>query len=111
MARAVELINVLGEDYNIIKSNEEKHQALKDCNGFFDFSTKEIIIRDDLDKTGVGLNANGEVFLNQTVRHELIHAFMEESGVVSAEWCNDELLVDWIAIQLPKMVKAMKDYL
>ena len=46
------------------------------------------------------------------LRHELVHAFLHESGLdKEAPWGNEgeELFVDWIALQLPKMVKAMKE--
>lgn len=40
---------------------------------------------------------------NETCRHELIHAMFFESGLYS--YSNDELLVDWIASQFPKMAE------
>lgn len=38
-------------------------------------------------------------------RHEIVHAFFGESGL--KDYMHDETLVDWIAAQLPKMVKVM----
>ena len=44
------------------------------------------------------------------IRHELIHAFLYESGLdVNSKWGTDETLVDWIALQFPKMEKAFKE--
>jgi hypothetical protein len=40
------------------------------------------------------------------IRHELVHAFFEESGLT--EYKNNELLVDWIAKQFPKLAKAFQ---
>jgi len=37
----------------------------------------------------------------------LVHAFFVESGI--DDWFSDEKLVDWIAIMLPKMVRAMQE--
>ena len=48
-----------------------------------------------------------EELKNKVLRHEIVHAFFHESGC--SEWTNDENLVEWIAIQVPKMAKAMKE--
>lgn len=37
-------------------------------------------------------------------RHELIHAFLYECGLNdSSDWARNEELIDWLAIQLPKI--------
>lgn len=48
------------------------------------------------------------------LRHEIVHAFLNESGlkdncfnIVSA-WANNEEMVDWFAIQGPKIYEAWK---
>ena len=40
---------------------------------------------------------------NETCRHELIHAMFFESGLYC--YSEDEVLVDWIASQFPKMAE------
>ena len=35
------------------------------------------------------------------IRHEIIHAYLYESGLDS--YAEDETIVDWIAAQFPKM--------
>lgn len=42
----------------------------------------------------------------EVMRHELIHAFFSESGL--DEYSSNEQLVEWIAIQFPKMQKAFE---
>lgn len=42
-----------------------------------------------------------------TLRHEIIHAFLNESGLTSNSngvdcWARNEEMIDWIAIQYPK---------
>jgi hypothetical protein len=37
------------------------------------------------------------------MRHELIHAFLFESGLDCCSWADKEEIVDWIAIQFPKL--------
>lgn len=50
----------------------------------------------------------------ETLRHELIHAFLNESGLqynslgVENAWAKNEEMVDWFAIQMPKLIKAFR---
>ena len=44
------------------------------------------------------------------LRHEIVHAFLYESGLdVSSEWARNEEIVDWIALQTPKLQKAFEE--
>ena len=52
--------------------------------------------------------------MKKQLRHEIIHAFLAESGLqTNFEHCrqfgHDETMVDWIAIQFPKIYKVYKD--
>jgi hypothetical protein len=48
----------------------------------------------------------------ETIRHEILHAFFSESGLSDSTfaydggWAQNEEMVDWIAIQGPKIYKA-----
>lgn len=42
--------------------------------------------------------------------NEIVHAFLLESGLdENSEWARNEELVDWIAIQGPKIWKAWQE--
>lgn len=42
--------------------------------------------------------------LHEIERHELIHAFLYECGLNdSSDWARNEELIDWLAIQFPKI--------
>ena len=43
----------------------------------------------------------------ESLSHECIHAYFRESGLYS--YMSDEVLVDWIATQFPKMAQALKE--
>ena len=43
----------------------------------------------------------------EIMRHELVHAFLSESGLDN--YSSDEVLVQWMAAQLPKMFETMKE--
>jgi hypothetical protein len=51
----------------------------------------------------------------KVLRHEIIHAFLHESGLsgnslqYEGAWSQCEEMVDWIAIQFPKMLRAFQD--
>lgn len=43
----------------------------------------------------------------EVMRHEIIHAAFFESGL--PDYCSDETLVNWLAIQFPKLVTLFKE--
>ncbi len=48
------------------------------------------------------------VYKNEVARHEIIHAFLSESGLKScSSWATNEEMIDFFAIQFPKIVKVM----
>lgn len=99
-------VNILGTEYKITL----KELKDSDVDGFTDYTEKAILIRSD-NYNEVG---NFEWLQKKQLRHELIHAFMAESGL-QANWehvqkfGHDETTVDWIAIQSPKMFKIFQD--
>lgn len=107
-------INILGSEWNIKFGNEEQYPNLKNMDGYCDQSTREIIV-DDMEKYQEQLGSKADLpnYRKQVTRHEIIHAFLFESGLdicsVKAEsWATNEEMVDWIAIQMPKIIAAME---
>ena len=52
--------------------------------------------------------------MNKQLRHEIIHAFLSESGLQSNfEHCtkfgHEETMIDWIAVQFPKIYEVYKE--
>lgn len=53
--------------------------------------------------------------MDATLRHEIIHAFFNESGLKDSSfiseipWARNEEMVDWFAIQSPKIYKVFKE--
>ena len=43
------------------------------------------------------------------IRHELTHAFLFESGLDTCSWAQNEEMVDWIALQFPKLLQVFKE--
>ena len=99
---------VLGTPYKI----KVVEDAGKDTDGFTDFSTKEISLL-SVKQEPLSM-ADLKRYQRQVLRHEIIHAFLFESGLSACShgigaFATDEELVDWIAIQSPKIWRAFKE--
>lgn len=99
-------LNILGTEYEIVKDAEEKdYPILEDVDGYTDFSIKKIVIA-KLEKEDMSVK-DLEYITKKVLRHEIVHAFMYESGLDSnSDYARNEELIDWIAIQFEKMLEA-----
>ena len=100
-------VNVLGTDYSVILANEQEEPRLCNVDGFCDDSAKEIYV-DDMSKAAQSTDSKKDLlaYRNKVIRHELTHAMLSESGLQSeSDWARNEEIVDWIAIQGPKLAK------
>jgi len=103
-------VNILGTKYTIITDASKKdYPQLSDCYGFNDETTKQIVIgglehRYDEDLT------NLKIFENKVLIHEIIHCFLNESGLAEcSEWARNEEMVDFFARQIDKIQKAIEE--
>lgn len=99
------LINILGVPYSIEYADDESDDRIEGSYGFTDSSVKEIgLCRPEAES---GSMKNLKSFEMKIARHEIIHAFLEESGLgEECSFARNEELIDRIAIQLPKIVTA-----
>lgn len=96
-------VNILGTEYKVIREPFSN----KDIDGYCDYTSREIRIRDD----NVNEVGDFDELMRKQLRHEIIHAFLAESGLQSnyehyKQFGHEETIVDWFAIQFPKMIKA-----
>lgn len=102
-------VDILGTTWTVQISTEEDEPRLKDCDGFTDKTTHVIRIQDMPDDCSLG---NPLEYVKKVIRHEVIHAFMFESGLAEnwehKEMGQEELTVDWIAIQFPKIQNVIE---
>lgn len=103
------MVNILGTEYIIRFVPEEEDPELKDCDGYCDETAKEIVVKQY--KHGEPESKkNLELQEQKNRRHEIIHAFLSESGLAeNSEWAQNEEMVDWIAKQGPKLIKAWQE--
>ena len=112
-------VNILGTPYEIIvkKYDEEEAFERRSIAGFCDGYVKEIVVCDMHTYKGWEQEAEKTIVAAQkeTLRHEIVHAFFNESGLqdssfgIDNSWARNEEMVDWIAIQGAKIYKAWKD--
>lgn len=104
-------VNILGTEYKILLDCDEDDMPIG-SDGCCDHSNHTIkIMRIPVDRNSV---KDISAYTKKVLRHEIIHAFLHESGVWSCScavdaWAMSEEMVDWIAIQSPKMLKAFKE--
>lgn len=104
-------INVLGTEYQILFKDTSEDDELADSDGYMEAFSKKIVVRKD--------NPNGiddfEQSQKNVLRHEVFHAFLQESGLAQnaqrsiGSWARNEEMVDWFAIQSPKIYKVFAE--
>lgn len=102
-------INILGTNYQIETDVEpKKDKKLENRYGYTDYSIKKIVVAKS-DKTDESVE-DIKFCDKEVLRHEIIHAFLYESGLDSqTTWALNEEIVDWIALQLPKIKKVCEE--
>lgn len=103
-------IDVLGTMYTVIIASEKEDSYLENCDGYCDKTSKKVVVKDKDDDCELD---DFDVYKKTCLRHEIIHAFLFESGLHNNfkhdQWGHDEMMVDWIATQFPKLYKAFED--
>lgn len=111
-------VDILGTRYSIVKRKYSEDSAFekRGIDGYCDGMLKEIVCCDMT--TYKGFEHESEEYINacekHTLRHEIIHAFFNESGLMensvqyTGGWATNEEMVDWIATQHVKIQKAFQ---
>ena len=117
-------VNVMGTIYAIETGNDDTDPALKEIDGYVDSSIKKIVIHDFVHKDGddesiVRFSKKDlEAVKKRVLRHEILHAFLYESGLDTCgyigsdeaySWPLNEEMVDWFALQSPKIFAAYNE--
>lgn len=103
-------VNILGSEWKVKYVNVKEDDALTDKDGSCDRTTRTIVIAEDSGGSGFG---DYKEYQRSVIRHEIIHAFLIESGLDNNwqhanQFGHEETMVDWIAIQFPKIQEAFK---
>jgi len=113
------VVSILGTEYTIIVKKYEEDEAFerRSIDGYCDSWTKQIVVCDMFTYKGWEHELPETVASAQkeVLRHEIVHAFFEESGLadssnsVDCAWAKNEEMVDWFAIQGPKIFKVWQE--
>ena len=103
-------MDILGVQYSIVYLTEDEEDRLGGSNGFTDWTEQRIVIN----KTERGDIANKQRMFRKIVRHEIVHAFLLESGLDYCSlpcdsWATNEEMVEWFARMGERIYKAWKD--
>lgn len=103
-------IDILGTEYTLTVCNEDEEPRLCGFDGITDETTKELLVESyDKHMDEPTRKRNLQVQINKVKRHEIIHAFLFESGLAeNSTWAQEEEMVDFFAIQFPKLLEAFK---
>lgn len=101
-------IDVLGTDYEVRLVADTEDPKLKDdyIDGYCDCTTKVIAVKVNQEEDSNTLE-DLNVYRDKVLKHEIVHAFMNESGLRENSWACNEEIVDWIAIQFDKMFETI----
>ena len=103
------IVSILGTEYTIEERTRSEDAYLKDHDGYCDKTSKLIVIDHSPDDSELD---DYEAYKRKVLRHEIIHAFLFESGLhenfTHPSSGHDETYVDWIAVQFPKMLEVFK---
>lgn len=114
--KSIKTVNILGTSYRVhMGVSVSKDNELEGRFGYCSHTLKKIVIA-DLDSIETWKNEpsySKKIQTNRTLRHEIIHAFLDESGLCGSStscdaWALNEEMIDWIAMQLPKILKVLR---
>lgn len=112
----VKTIKILGTSYKVHTNVPvTKDRELIDRFGYCSYKERRIVVA-DMNTIESWVNESHDAKLSQmkeTLRHEIIHAFLNESGLMGSSstgipWAMNEEMVDWFAMQLPKIIKVFR---
>lgn len=104
------VVDILGATYTIHRVPAKDDPCLSDCAGYSDWTARKIVVASDMGGTLEHL----EEYEKKVMRHEIVHAFLFESGLAEcaaedACGAHNEQMVDWIAWQGPKIMDAWEE--
>ena len=111
-------IDILGTEYTIvkIKYDEDSVFSKESIDGYCSSQRSEIVYCDMTTHPNTKGGTKEEIrnIEGEILRHEIVHAFLSESGlaesttIIDRAWAKNEEMIDWFAIQSPKMFKAFQ---
>ncbi len=106
-------VSVLGVPYALEYRTKAQDPDFEGCDGYCDTSVKLCVVRryTAAERREPNTQKDLDAYGRKCMRHELTHAFLYESGLSvngmgPDSWPICEEIVDWMAIQGPKLYAA-----
>jgi len=112
-------INILGTEYGFCVKPYDSEPYFKEnsVSGYCDGVLKQIVLCEpatlpDMENETPEFCA---AYQREVMRHEIVHAYFNESGLadsslqINIAWARNEEMVDWIALQGPKIYKTWQE--
>lgn len=100
-------VSILGTIWEIAYRSEDADERLANCDGYCDWTMRLIVVEDEIEGTLGDMTR----YKMKVARHEIIHAFLLESGLAESSapceaWASNEEMVDWLARMGPRIYAA-----
>ena len=98
-------VDILGTKYKIEYRTKNTDAQLSTLYGYCNYGKGLIVVNKDYEKR----------IQQITARHEILHAFLFESGLSTSTldyegaWATNEEMVDWVATMWPKINRVYKE--
>ncbi|WP_300685449.1 hypothetical protein [Acutalibacter sp. 1XD8-36] len=112
-------VNILGAEYTVEVKDYEAEEAFsrRSIAGFCDGYTRKIVVcnMDTYPGWQHEYRETIEQAQKETLRHEIVHAFLDESGLADSgnipdcSWAKNEEMIDWFARQGAKVYRAWQE--
>ena len=103
-------LSILGSEWTIEYRNADADPILDVRGGYTDPSAALIVMANKRKDDDV---RDFKEIQKRCLRHEIVHAFLFESGLgpnfEHSQYGHEETMIDWIAIQFPKMLKVFEE--
>ena len=111
-------LDILGTKYKVTLEDPEDNEIMRETGalGYMDGQGAKIVIADMAAHGKCQYLTAEEMKVEERncLRHEIIHAFLYESGldrnaaVPEGGWATHEEMVDFFAMQMPKMIEVFR---
>lgn len=102
-------LNVCGVRWEVIVATPEDRPLLKSCLGYADRSSKRIYIKDLRREPDERDMERLDLIMAETIRHELVHAWLFECGMMDEREFDHERIADWLQMKIHPLYEAILD--
>ena len=107
-------LTILGVTWKVLRLAQSEDPILQEVDGYCDWTVRKIVVCwSDPADGDTNCVADIEAYRKKVLRHEIVHAFLKESGLTensleSKAWAQNEEMVDWFAVMGERIHEAWK---